>query len=479
MNRIIFFWLLALQVAGGVAFGQSLQGTIDGYPDGMLYLLGYDQGDFSYTAADSARTDGGGGFRMRQPSSPGMYLLCQGPEGRQAGNPSNTLYLWLGFGEDVELHSRVNQWNAEVRFTRGVNNTYWYENDRRLGRPEQRLNICLQLLDGYPDTAGVFYGQIRREYEQAQLDDGSILRQLEKEERGHWTIRLQRRMKPPFTGGVYRQADRMAYWRQHLLDSIDLSNDTLQASHLPGMKMQSYMQLFGFPYAFADRRGADSGLMPAVKGILRECRQGAFTRHDVKAQARALQYAGSWLYHFLSDKGMDSCLAYTASQMPAEAPDKTCGMSAGVGKNLQRMQASQRLKKGMAAPEISLNGQEAKTLADIKASRTLVVFWASGCPHCQQFLPQLKKLYDSSSRKDWEILAVSVDTSARDWTTAIANNGYRWLNFCDLKGWDSKAAQDYGVSATPQMYLLDSRKRIVASPVDIAELKKLLAPTDN
>src|ERR1700737_4116636 len=39
-----------------------------------------------------------------------------------------------------------------------------------------------------------------------------------------------------------------------------------------------------------------------------------------------------------------------------------------------------------------------------------------------------------------EMVAVSVDTSLKAWTTAIQQNGYKWLNYCDGKGWYSLPA---------------------------------------
>src|SRR5260221_1152237 len=248
---------------------------------------------------------------------------------------------------------------------------------------------------------------------------------------------------------MFTKRDRIRFWQEHFLDSVDLSNSTLQASHLPGQKLEQYMEMFGYPYEYASRAAMDSGLLGAVRGILDHCKNGSFSRRDAATQTAALQFAAAWLYNFCADKGLDQCLGYTAAQLTEDVFVSTCNASPGMLQTLQRMRASQRLKPGMAAPEIALNGEEAKKLTDIKAGRTLVVFWASWCPHCQQELPLLKQLYDSTGHKDWEVLAGCNGTSAQSWTSAGDVPGYGWVNYCGRQGWGSPACPKGGGACRP------------------------------
>ena len=59
----------------------------------------------------------------------------------------------------------------------------------------------------------------------------------------------------------------------------------------------------------------------------------------------------------------------------------------------------------------------------------------------------------------------------------LEENPTTWLNICDLKGWGSPIAKDYNVFATPMMFLLDENLKIVAKPLDVRELEKLLRDT--
>ncbi|MBN9380466.1 MAG: TlpA family protein disulfide reductase [Chitinophagaceae bacterium] len=477
MRHLQIFFTLAVACSNTLAqpAAQSLSGTIQGFPNGQVFILKYNNSHlFAYEVMDSTHTDSMGYFNMVQPVTPGMYRICQGRRGWYSSNPGNTLHLWLGFGEEVSFHTLVNDCTGSARFSKGWYNTWWFDNERVLQPYLQRLSISMQLLDIYPGSANHFCAQIRREYLKAQRECAAAGRRLQKQQPANPLLTCQQRMIVPFTGRQFKKKDRTLFWQQHLLDSVDFSNSPLQASHLLGQKLEQYLGLFGYPYDFISREAMDSGLLAAVRGIIEHAKNGYYTRDNPAVRTASLQFVAAWLYSFCEDKGLHHCLAYTAAQMTEDVFTSTCNVSPGTLQTLQRMQASQRLQPGMPAPEISLNGAAAKSLADIKASKTLVVFWASWCPHCRQELPLLKKLYDSSGHRDWEVLAVSIDTNQQAWTNAGAGGGFGWINYCDLKGWDSGPAKDYGVFATPQFYLLDRQKRIIARPGSVEEVKRMI-----
>jgi thiol-disulfide isomerase/thioredoxin len=115
------------------------------------------------------------------------------------------------------------------------------------------------------------------------------------------------------------------------------------------------------------------------------------------------------------------------------------------------------------------------TLSNISAEYTLVLFWASWCPHCPSLLSAVKDIYDEYRDKGLEVLAISIDKERSAWMNAISKGQYKWINYSELNGWDGKAAKDYGVWSTPRMYLLDREKRIVAKPATVEELKEIIA----
>jgi thiol-disulfide isomerase/thioredoxin len=114
-------------------------------------------------------------------------------------------------------------------------------------------------------------------------------------------------------------------------------------------------------------------------------------------------------------------------------------------------------------------------MTDIHAGFTLILFWASWCPHCAETLPEIDKIYQKAERTRLEIVAVSLDKEKSEWEKALAEKNYSWINCCDFLGWDSPIAIDYNVYATPTMFLLDAGKKIIAKPITLNELKNDLA----
>ncbi len=115
-------------------------------------------------------------------------------------------------------------------------------------------------------------------------------------------------------------------------------------------------------------------------------------------------------------------------------------------------------------------------LSSISAENTLVLFWASWCPHCPSVLNALKGVYEEYKDKGLEIVAISLDKERTSWHTAITKGQYQWINYSELTGWEGKAAMEYGVWSTPRMYLLDKDKMIIAKPGTVKELVKAIAP---
>ena len=104
----------------------------------------------------------------------------------------------------------------------------------------------------------------------------------------------------------------------------------------------------------------------------------------------------------------------------------------------------------------------------------MVLFWASWCPHCNAMIPEIKDIYNDDSFPDFEVLAISLDTNATDYSDALFFHNTSWMNYSDFKGWDSKAAIDYNIYATPTMFLLNRNRKILDRPVSANDLRNAL-----
>src|ERR1035437_1602404 len=140
----------------------------------------------------------------------------------------------------------------------------------------------------------------------------------------------------------------------------------------------------------------------------------------------------------------------------------------------RRMDQSKHFRIGAEIPNIVIPDSTGKEvdLQDINSEKTLIIFYASWCPHCQRLLPKVNNFFRKQEEMKLKILAISLDTSKTDWLNFIRKNNFNWINVSDLKGGYGNAVQDYYIYATPTMFLVNDKKEIIAVPTNIEDIKK-------
>ncbi|WP_312075398.1 TlpA disulfide reductase family protein [Chryseobacterium sp.] len=111
---------------------------------------------------------------------------------------------------------------------------------------------------------------------------------------------------------------------------------------------------------------------------------------------------------------------------------------------------------------------QAKSLADVKADKKVIVFWSSTCSHCENELPQLISKYKEMKSKSIEIIGLSLDTDKDSYTKKIA--AFPWINDSELKGWNSSFTEKYNIHATPTYFILDANNKIISKPDHVGDV---------
>jgi peroxiredoxin len=134
------------------------------------------------------------------------------------------------------------------------------------------------------------------------------------------------------------------------------------------------------------------------------------------------------------------------------------------GKKIKRLlEISRQTAIGQPAPELNLKDANGKpvTLASLKGKYVLLDFWASWCGPCRQENPNVVSAYKKFKQKGFTVLGVSLDEDRAAWQQAIQKDGLTWAHVSDLKGWQSSAAEQYGIQAIPANFLLDKNGIII------------------
>lgn len=170
-------------------------------------------------------------------------------------------------------------------------------------------------------------------------------------------------------------------------------------------------------------------------------------------------------------------------------------MKAKFDAQLAQQAASELIKIGQPAPEISLPGPDGKThaLSSLKGKVVLLDFWASWCGPCRKANPHVVEVYNKYKSKGFEVFSVSLDgadprmkmtaeemekrkaSGKTAWIGAIEQDKLSWANHVsDLKHWGSAPAAVYGVTSIPKTFLIGRDGNIVAlNPRDNLEQELL------
>jgi len=125
-----------------------------------------------------------------------------------------------------------------------------------------------------------------------------------------------------------------------------------------------------------------------------------------------------------------------------------------------------------------------RSLYEIPAQFTVVCFWDPTCSHCKETIPKLDSIYQAKWKYEGvQVYAVMVDGGQENWRSFIrSHNLGDWINVYQTAAQhDAVVAsgrpdyrQLYDVYQTPEIYLLDKEKRIVAKKLSYQQLDEVI-----
>ncbi len=275
-----------------------------------------------------------------------------------------------------------------------------------------------------------------------------------------YIARYIRSSQLPIMNGQLPTEKQLEFLKSHALDHVDFNDAGLIFSDLFANKAIEYLMYYRNPQLPKDI--LEKEFIIAVDTIL----------NKAKVNPEVYQHLVEYLIDGFKKFGFDQPIDYIVENYVIK--DDLCLDVKLEGVIKKRIDQAKNFKLGNVVPDILLPDSSGTivTLNKISTDNVLIIFYASTCPHCQEMLPKINTLYKNQTDKKTEVVAVSLDNTKNEWLDFVNKNSLGWLNLCDLKGWDSQAATDYDIYATPTMFLVDKDKKIIDKPRTIEELKK-------
>ena len=445
--------LLILLFQFTLAFSQeyNLKITVKNLPEKEIYLAGFYGDKNSILDTVQSDTTGNFYFKMKDGYHPGMYRIFLDKE---------VFFDIIYNHENIEIETLYEYLYDSLNVISSTENALYYDFLKRMHDYRMKFDLLSPLSDYYPRT-DTFFQDVRAKYIGIQADIQIYLNARIEQYDDAWTTKIMKIKKPLFYDPSLDEFGRREYTINHYFDNIDFSDVELIRSNVYSSIAIEYMSLFSNPNLSQEQ--LENEFIKAVDKIMYEAMDNNIIYEFI------VDYLVGGFERFHFDKVLDY-IAENYSPEQCENEERKTDLKT-------RLEKYAELAVGKSAPDIEIPDSTGKIikLSEINSKYTLVLFWASWCTHCNEVLPKIHNIYvNSVSRKTLEVLSVSLDNEKEEWFAALKAGNYTWLNCSSLKGWDTQAAIDYNIYATPTMFLLDKNKNIVAKPITFNELKNAL-----
>ncbi len=117
------------------------------------------------------------------------------------------------------------------------------------------------------------------------------------------------------------------------------------------------------------------------------------------------------------------------------------------------------------------------SLFKTEADFTVLLFWESDCGHCKKVVPKMYEIFEKDlKQKNVKVLAISTlfgEEGKIKWVDFVNKYKlYNWINAWNPYSYDYKVK--YDILATPQIFILDKNKVIVAKKIGPEQVEEII-----
>lgn len=272
--------------------------------------------------------------------------------------------------------------------------------------------------------------------------------------------------------GSVDDVKRFRYYHDHFMDNVDLTDDRLIRTPVINQKIETYL----------------TKLTAQTPDSI--CKEINYLTSQVADSSLMFKYIVQFsTNHFEKSEimGMDAVFVCIAENYYSKG--KAWWLSDEQLVDIMKLYNTRKnLTIGTKADDITLMDLDSNwvSLHDVKAKYTIVFFWDPNCGHCKKEMPKLVSFYDVNKSKGIEVFAVGTEFENEDWPEYVKEQGYKWINISDNPEINKNAQQhiskgettlnslnfrDYwDIYSTPQLYLLDENKVIIAKKLNAEQL---------
>ncbi len=448
---VLFLTFNFITVQLPTAFGQTITGTFPNLANQQIILTGFS--GFDTYAIDSVKANEKGVFNLFYSEKDcGMgFLLAE----------DNKPFLVVLSGETIKLKGEAFGLPETIVILEGTENKIFEQYASEYLRREQALSAWVFLEKIYAKDS-LFAVQetpkqnIANEKKRINSEDSLFLASLPSNTYVSFYLPLRKLVNSVSAIAQYRTEEipaAIASFRK-----IDYTDSRLQKSGLFTDIIESHFWLI-------ENSGHTTMYSEMNKSI-------DILVENLLPTEQKLNDITEYLFKFFEKRSLFPASEYLALKLLNE---QDCTINNDFAAQLESYKA---MRKGNIAPDFDFKKdilapsyeptKLPKKLTDLENKYIVVIFGASWCPQCPQELSKISGLYKKWKKQGVEVVFVSLDDNETIFKKFAGV--FPFINICDYQKWESQIVQKYHVFATPTIYLLDDKLKILLRPNSVSQL---------
>jgi thiol-disulfide isomerase/thioredoxin len=249
------------------------------------------------------------------------------------------------------------------------------------------------------------------------------------------------------------------YYKAHYFDNLDLADDRLLRTPMYHNKVESYLKnmIMQIP----------DSIIPEVDMLITKAKPNQET-------FKYMIWFTTNNYETSNIMGMDAVFVHLVKTYYNKATTPWVD-DATLYKIQERARILEPILIGKKVKNLILTDSLDKyqALYNINKPFTILYFWDPDCGHCKKTTPLVKAYYDKVKSKGVEVYAVCTEVEMEKWRKYIKENDLTWINVADPKV-QNNFRQEFDILTTPQIFILDKDKKVIAKKIDEVTLEKIL-----
>ena len=464
MRLLIVFISFASFIGATAQTGYKIDFNVKGWKDTTVYLGSY-YGEQT-NLKDTAQANSTGKFTFDNKTSlqQGVYYLVL----KTSSGYSKIFDFVVGPNQHFEIDCDSKDFIQTVTVKGDVDNKLFFENMRfnmERGKEAEPFTKILRdstLTEDQKKSARESFAKINDQvlkYQNEIIEKNPTLltTRLIKS-----TQTIDAPMPPKKADGTIDSSFQLKYYREHFFDKFDLADDAMLRLPRPiyQEKIKEYLNKLYAPIPDTIMMAIDKMVAKAKKNpetykyLIWNC---VFMYQSPEIMGLDEVYVRLYDKYFVSGE-MDYWTTASIKKSLKDYAEKLRPSLVGkTGANL--IMQDQNLKS--------------RSMYDIKNKYTILFIFDPDCGHCREETPKLVEFYNKSHTKfDFEVFAVSSDTSMVKMKNFMKEFKTPWITVNGPRSYlPQHYSQLYLSETTPSLYILDSKRKIIAKKLPVTQLE--------